>query len=147
MVKLGFVCSTRAVMQEYVDRVVGFDWEVDEKTIVTGYRDFVIGCPCCFSILRLRLYPGFHKSRLPKDSELVLIRYGEFKAIKPRGKSLKRDSSSAFLDHRLKLKKWSGDIELCTDREWADAEERKRILKMVEATTGVRQSEGFVIPL
>jgi hypothetical protein len=146
MVKLGFVCSTRAVMQEYVGSVVGFDWEVDEKAIVTGYSDFVIGCPSCFSILRLRLYPGFHKSRLPKDSELVLIRYGEFKAIKPRGKSLKRDSG-VFLDHRLELKKWSGDIELCTDREWADAEERKRILKMVEATTGVRQSDGFVVPL
>jgi hypothetical protein len=146
MVKLRFECSTRAVMQEYADRVIGFDWEVDEKAIVTGYSDFVIGCPCCFSILRLRLYPGFHKSRLPKDSELVLIRYGEFKAIKPRGKSRQRDSGT-FLEHRLDLKKWSGDIELCTDREWADSEERKRILKMVEATTGVRQSGGFVVPL
>ena len=146
MVTLRFVCSTRALLQEYVGRAVGFDWEVDEKAIVTGYSDFVIGCPCCFSILRLRLYPGFHKSRLPKDSELVLIREGELKAREPRGRSRKRDSD-LFFSHRLKLKRWSGDIELCTDREWAAVEERKQVLKMLEASAGVRQSGGFVAPL
>ena len=119
-------------------RILGFEWKVDEKAIVTEYRDLAIGCPYCFSILRLRLYPGFHKGSKEK-AELVTI----------KDKTLEEvwGTSGGRADHVLYLKRWwSADIELCQNLMWATNKERKQVLKRLGILGRVPWVDGFVVP-